>query len=139
MAADAVQEAFAKAYAAQASFRGESKPATWLFRIVYNLCLARAGERGRSESLGDIDRPDAAESRPEFAAEKLETVGIVRKALEALDEEDRRLLCLQLDGNLSYVDLAEILICSEQTVRMRVCRARRRLRGILAPVLGTIQ
>jgi len=135
MALDATQETFLKAYESRDSFRGEARASTWLYRIAYNHSLSRLRERPRTEGLEPADRPDSPQGRPPALAESSETGEEVRKALSALGEEDRRLLCLQGDGDLDYAELAEILGCTRDAVRARVCRARRRLREILGPLL----
>ena len=134
MAADAVQETFAKAFAARAAFRGESAPGTWLYRIAYNTCLSKLAEKRPHEPLEGHDRPDAPTSRPERTAEAADISARVRAALARLDEDDRRVLCLQMDEALGYEELAAVLGCAEEAARMRVCRARRRLRELLGPL-----
>lgn len=131
MAADAVQETFAKAFAARASFKGESAASTWLYRIAYNTCLDKLAKRRPHEPLESVERPDAPASRPEPAAEAADAAARVRAALARLDEDDRRLLCLQMDEALGYAELAAVLGCSQEAVRARVSRARRRLRELL--------
>lgn len=135
-AVDAVQESFAKAFAARESFRGQAKPETWLFRIAYNHCLTKLRERRHGQGLEKIpERADAERTRPEPAAENTELGAVVRRAVESLEEEDRRLLCLIMEEDLSYDDLAEILRCSPEALRMRLCRARRKLKSILEPMM----
>lgn len=136
MAMDATQEIFTKALRARADFQGRSKPSTWLFRIAYNECLGRLNGSRLLQGLEGFDAADSIRARPESIVEERETSIEVRKAIFLLDEDDRRLLCLQMEDDLDYEDLAEILGCSEEAVRMRVSRARRRLKDILKPLLG---
>lgn len=133
MAADAVQETFAKALAARASFKGECAASTWLYRIAYNTCLDTLAERRPHVPIETMEHPDAAGSRPEPAAEAANDVARLRAGLARLGEDDRRLLCLQMDESLGYAELAVVLACSQEAVRARVCRARRRLRELLGP------
>jgi RNA polymerase sigma-70 factor (ECF subfamily) len=135
MAADAVQETFAKAFKARDSFRGESRPSTWLYRITYNLCMSALESRSRLRPLEGLEQADEPHTRPETALQSGETGKLVREALAQLDEEDRRLLCLQMDEELGYADLAAILGCSQEAVRQRVSRARHRLRDALSPFM----
>lgn len=136
-AMDATQETFSRAFEAKDGFRGDAKPSTWLFRIAYNACLARlAQENGHGGPAEGAEPEDASASRPEAVAEREDNRAAVRRALERLGEEDRRLLCLQMDEDLDYQDLAAVLGCSVEAVRMRVSRARRRLKEVLMPVMG---
>lgn len=135
-AVEATQETFRRALKAWDGYRNESKPSTWLFRIAYNVCLARLNKKSKAhESVENFSFPDHPRSRPEAHAQKHESISQVQKALLKLTEEDRRLLCLQMEESLGYEDLAKILACSIETVRMRVCRARQRLKEILMPVI----
>lgn len=135
-AIDAVQETFASAFEARDRFRGDCKPITWLYRIAYNLCMDRLGRKGRADvGLDGLDKEDDETSRPESSAERGELRGRLDAALSSLREEDRRVLSLLIDEDLSYEDMASILGCSQESVRMRVSRARKRLRAALDPFL----
>ena len=136
-AMDATQEAFTRAFQARDKFRGDCRPSTWLYRIAYNVCLSMLEGRAGHSPLDDgLERPDPARSRPEAAAERRETDAAVARALERLGEEDRRLLCLMMEEEMGYEELAHVLGCTVEAVRMRACRARRKLREILEPLLG---
>src|SRR5688572_12030638 len=54
-AEDALQEAFVKAYTSIATFRYESKFATWFYRIVYTTCLNILKKRSRTQPLSEFD------------------------------------------------------------------------------------
>lgn len=135
-AMDAAQETFVKAFKAKDSFRGESKPSTWLYRIAYNTCLAYGdGKDHAGQSPDSAELFDREQAEPDGAALREELRFQVARALARLPEQDRRLLCLQMEQDLYYEDIAHILDCPVEAVRMRVCRARRRLREILSPML----
>src|SRR5262245_39050680 len=51
-AEDAVQEAFVKAYRGMDDFRGDSSIATWLCRIVVNVCYDQLRKRQPQVELG---------------------------------------------------------------------------------------
>src|SRR5690606_27547909 len=80
-ACDLAQEAFLRAYSSLADFRGDSSFATWLYRIVNNVCLDELRRRKRQKvtSLdqavemddGEVSRqiPDTADG-PEQALER---------------------------------------------------------------------
>jgi len=50
-AEDVLQETFFNAYKAIHNFRQESKFSTWLYRIAYNLCLAKIKNRPHNNSI----------------------------------------------------------------------------------------
>src|SRR6266702_3390856 len=70
-AEDAMQEAFLHAYRAWPSFRGESSPRTWLYRIAINAALMRVRSRRPIEYLSELtaeeDVQDWSANAAEFA------------------------------------------------------------------------
>jgi RNA polymerase sigma-70 factor (ECF subfamily) len=150
-AADAVQEAFLKAYRAMPSFRRQSSFYTWLFRILVNEVRSkrRSGASRRpafsldaaeSRSAGPIadgpaglpsDGPDPAEQ-----ASLAERRQIVEVALQSLEFDQRTIIALRdLEGR-DYAEIAEVLGCAQGTVKSRLHRARMALKDALAPRLG---
>lgn len=135
MANDATQESFRKAFEARETFRREARPSSWLFRIAYNTCVDALR---RAEHARPFKETDSGTSEPqgkdlESSVESREACRRVRAALETLEEDDRRLLCLQMDEGMGYAELSSVLGCPVTAVRMRVSRARRRLKDILYP------
>ncbi|MHC5033185.1 MAG: sigma-70 family RNA polymerase sigma factor [Planctomycetota bacterium] len=63
----------------------------------------------------------------------LETQDAVHAALDLLDEEQREAVVLRYLHELSYAEIAHVLGIREESARMRVHRAMRRLRGRLGP------
>ena len=136
-AADAVQDAFLKAYTALGEFRGESRFSVWLYRLVNNVCIDALRRRKRQETLplqtededgdaGEIPLPDERYS-PERLAERAEDVAAVRAAMAALPEDCREILTIREIGGLSYEELAAALSLEEGTVKSRLNRARKKL------------
>lgn len=124
-AADAVQEAFVRAFRALNRFEPGRKFYPWLYTILRHCCFKLANRRWNPDSeatdeLCLLASPD--ESRKERQTRQLE------KALLHLTAEDRELITLKhLDG-LSYDELAERLDIPQGTVMSRLYHARRRLR-----------
>lgn len=136
MASDATQEAFHKAFKARGAFRREAQPSSWLFRIAYNTCVDALR---RAKHARPFEETDPGTSEPqggdlESGVESRQARRRVRAALETLEEDDRRLLCLQMDEGMGYAELSSVLGCPVTAVRMRVSRARRRLKEILYPI-----
>jgi RNA polymerase sigma-70 factor (ECF subfamily) len=129
---DAVQEAFLKAHRFLGDFHGEAQFSTWLYRITLNHCrdLLRKAARRRTvsldalvEALGDRLR----ELRePAGKTESSEYAAMVQMVLSRLPEDYREVLALRRDG-ASYVEIAQAMDCSVDSVRARLRRARRAL------------
>jgi RNA polymerase sigma-70 factor, ECF subfamily len=152
-AADAVQEAFLKAYRAMPSFRRQSSFYTWLFRIVVNEVRSRRrtrASRPASFSLavadgadrGDRDPPGAQmalqsdEPDPSEQASQAERRQIVEEALQSLEFDERAIIALRDIEGRDYAEIAEVLGCRQGTVKSRLHRARMALKDVLAPKLG---
>nr|WP_078509070.1 sigma-70 family RNA polymerase sigma factor [Streptomyces zinciresistens] len=128
-AEDAVQDAFISAWRRLPEFQGQASFGTWTYRIVTNRCLNVLRSRRPVAPLESAGDPAAAEhtSSPERLAEARDAVRELREALETLSPEQRACWVLrELDGH-SYEFIAEAVGLSQEAVRARVFRARRRL------------
>lgn len=146
-AQDAVQEAFLQVFRKIGSFRGESRFATWLFRVVSNAALMQRRSRARrpAESLdaylprfganGEHEGTPAELAAPARVEERLEQRLLAEKAREGIDRlpDTYRLPFVLRDlEEMSTSEVAEILGLEPAAVRQRVHRARLMLRGYLA-------
>ena len=61
---DVLQDAYVKAYRALPSFRGESSPGTWLYRITYNACLDELRRQRKIVVLPLCEAADRPDPRP---------------------------------------------------------------------------
>jgi RNA polymerase sigma factor (sigma-70 family) len=105
LAADAVQDGFAKAVRLRKSFRGSGSLQGWLWRIVVNAARDQASSR-RTCSLPD----HAATALPVWDASE------VRAVLAALPERQRLVLFLRYYADLDYDAIATALGISSGTV-----------------------
>jgi len=145
-AMDVVQEAFLSAYRHLATFRGESKLSTWLYRIAMNTALMhrRSRARRRTDSLEEF--LPAFESDGSHAGspatlrvaaradELLDRRLIARKAMAVLNqlpESHRSAFVLRDLEELPTAEVAQILGIEPAAVRQRVHRTRLVLRGLL--------
>lgn len=134
-ARDLVQETYLRAYRSIGRFRSDAAVTTWLYRIAAN-CAASHLRRRRPAlpleaalSLAD----DAPASDPErvaaSAAERRRLVG----ALESLPESLRAVVVLHDVYELAHDVIAAELGISRAASKVRLHRARRRLREQLFP------
>jgi RNA polymerase sigma-70 factor (ECF subfamily) len=142
-AEDATQEVFLRAFRSLASFRGDSRLSTWLYRIAVNLCRDRARHSRRRPVTFSLDEPllgEGGEVRwyPADVAPTLdEHVQLcelklrVEQALQNLPEVHRQVLVLHDMQGLPYAEVAEVLGCSLGTVKSRLFYARRKLYRML--------
>jgi len=137
---DLVQEVFLRVIRARASYVPEASFSTWLYRIVFNLCVneterRRIGSFSDSAVDSDDDWADAEASLPGEELERGDLVAAVRSAIAALPRRQRMALVLAKYEELSYEEIATVLRSSEKAVKSMIHRAREALRVRLAQFL----
>jgi RNA polymerase sigma-70 factor (ECF subfamily) len=127
--ADALQEAYVRAFRALPSFRGDAAVGTWLYRIAYNACVDELRRERQVVPLDSVrERPDP---RPE-PGEILPVRHRLADALAALPAADRAAVPLVDAQGFDYRSAAEILGMPEGTVASRLNRTRAVLRRFLS-------
>jgi RNA polymerase sigma-70 factor (ECF subfamily) len=140
-AIDLSQEAWVKAWQRLAQFQGDSSFATWLTRIVINLCLdqIRRQKRQRAESIEAMDEDSGGVERqmepiitnPTERLERDELRKRIDEAMGKLSSEHRTVLVLHEFEELEYKEIAKVMGCSIGTIMSRLFYARRRLASLL--------
>jgi RNA polymerase sigma-70 factor (ECF subfamily) len=141
-ALDLSQEAWVKGWQRLNQFQGESSFATWLTRIVINLCLdqLRKQKRQRSESIEAMDEESGGVERqmpvitvnPTAGLERQELRQRIDYALGQLSYEHRTVLVLHEFQEMEYKEIAKTMGCSIGTVMSRLFYARRKMASLLA-------
>ena len=139
-AADAVQDAFLKAYAALPRFRDGAPIRPWLLRIVAN--EARNRRRSADRRTGLALRAAAVEPRDEAAASPESTVlaeerrAELQAAVGRLRDEEREVIGARYFLGLSEAETALALDIPAGTVKSRTSRALERLRIVIGELDG---
>ena len=141
-AADALQEAMISAFRRAASFRGDSRVTTWLYRIVVNACLDRIRRNAvrRGEPLpSDVDRDLGLASTEDITVgiEHEQVRDVVQDALGQISPDQRAALVLVDMEGYSVEEAARMLGCATGTVKSRCSRGRARLAPLLAALRET--
>ena len=141
-ASDVLQDAFLKVYDSINAFRQESAFETWLYRIVVNLSIDAVKKRKRQQEsmaslseVSDVHQSQGIQQDPTRQAERNELQEWVTQAVNSLSIKHRAVVILHELEGLSHPQIADILDCSEGTVRSRLHYARKRLRVLLAPYI----
>ena len=121
-AADAMQEAFIRAFDALTSCRDPSRFKAWFFRILTNQCHNVRRRKRDYVSLTEVDVP--ARERADHRATWSELEQAFEAALEDLTPEQREAFLLKHMEGRSYAEMAELLDVGEDALKMRVHRAR---------------
>lgn len=137
-ALDVVQDAYIRAYKGLRRFRGDARFSTWLYRIVANCCATSLGKRSRHrhEELTD-DAPfadDHPDRNPEVAAAGALERERVAAAVATLPERLRLVVVLRDVYDLTHEAIAAELGISETAAKVRLHRARKKLRARLYPL-----
>jgi RNA polymerase sigma-70 factor (ECF subfamily) len=135
-ARDVVQDAYLRAYRGLRRFRGDAQFTTWLYRITANCSANHLAKRARhrTETLSD-DEP-VVDGRPEANPERglagSDDRARISAALAQLPWRLRQVIVLRDIYDLPHGAIAKELGISEAAAKVRLHRARRRLREHLA-------
>ena len=131
-ARDVCQEAYLRAFRGLRRFRGDARFTTWLYRITANCASTQLGRRRRHrhEELNDeLELKDLSPGvDPVGRSEKACLRDAVQKALAALPPKLRALVVLRDIYDLSHEVIAAELGISVSAAKVRLHRARHRLR-----------
>ena len=130
LADDLTAETFVRALHGSDNLRLDTVKA-YLLAIARNLYFDFLRREGRMVPLdGVLDRADGR-AEPDADALGRERLRDVLAAMQRLPEPEREALVLAVDAELPYERIGAILGCSVAAVKVRVHRARVRLRALL--------
>ena len=136
-ARDVVQEAYLRAYRSIGSFRGDAQFTTWLYRITANCASTHLGRR-RKHRHDELDDLEVADAEPAHDPAIATDAALLRQRLEAaiaqLPPRLRAVVVLRDIYDLSHGEIAAELDISESAAKVRLHRARRRLRTVVFPL-----
>jgi len=131
-AEDLAQEVFVKVSGGLAGFRGDSKLSTWIYRIATNTALDRLkSPAGRAEHEEPGDELPSGETPVDKRLEQEQMSECVQRVIDELPPDYRVAIVLSELGELSGPELAEVLGITEGAAKIRLHRARERLRELL--------
>ncbi len=126
---DLVQEVFTRILKYHGSFRGDSKFTTWMFQIGRNCLIDHLRARRPDVSLDETwEQEPSPLPLPEARAEREQEADLLARAMERLPLRKREVLLLSRFQELKYEEIAGLLACSVQSVKVQVHRALKDLR-----------
>jgi RNA polymerase sigma-70 factor (ECF subfamily) len=131
-ARDVVQEAYLRAFRGLKRFRGDAQFSTWMYRITANCASTHLGKRSKHrhdelrEDLSAVD--ERAAVNPEERAESSALRDRLHEALRELPPKLRAVVILRDVYDLPHEAIAAELGISESAAKVRLHRARRKLR-----------
>ena len=132
-AEEVAQDVFIKAYRYLADFKGNSKFSTWLYTIVNNTCISFLRKKKVEIHSLDNEKIFAAADNMDsgYTANQIETKSrknMVNEAIALLSPDDAQVITLFYKCEQSLEEIAEILGAEPNTVKVRLHRARQRLK-----------
>ncbi|MPM35053.1 ECF RNA polymerase sigma-E factor [bioreactor metagenome] len=129
-AEDMTQEVFIKAYNKLYTFERKANFSTWLFKIAVNTL----NDNFKKKKVFELEKEDAMMSIkcserdiPEEALSLKEKKLEVLRLLEGLTLEQKNAIILKYVKGFSYKEIGKVLGVSEESAKMKVYRARKKL------------
>jgi RNA polymerase sigma-70 factor (ECF subfamily) len=129
-ALDVLQEVWVKVFRSIRKLKDPASLRSWLYSIVHGAAVDRIrrnysreqAEKVQFEDFQDVEEPSFAE----------EDAAAVHAALNKIGLHHREVLVLHFLEDLSIAEIAEVVGCSEGTVKSRMHYAKRAMKGILS-------
>jgi len=139
-AEDVVQQAWVAAFENLEQFRHESSFATWLTRIAVNEALGRLRRRNRRNDMALVEVQDESAMATEHPSPEEDVAAremgvLLERRIDALPDLYRVVFILREVEELGTADTAACLGLTEETVRVRLHRARHMLQEALTETL----
>ena len=141
-AEEIVQDAFLKAYKNLDQFRGDAKFSTWLYRILYNLCITRVTRRkGKMETLDpeeDLSRETtiSEDISVQERMEHEELKGLMVSEIEKLPAKLKSVVLLFYIQEMSYEEISTVTNTPLGSIKTYLHRGRNLLRKRLVGQLN---
>ena len=123
--ADLYQEILLQAWKSFAGFRKESRFSTWLYRVSLNTVFTFNRKASRRPEISNFEEIEYKEPT-EAAEDKNDTKNVLMMLIKKLDEIDRMIISLHLDG-YSNKEIADITGLTANNTGVKLHRIKERL------------
>jgi RNA polymerase sigma factor (sigma-70 family) len=132
-AEEIAQDCFIKAYRSLSSFQQQSKFSTWLYSIVYTTAMTFLRKRKLdTSSIDDDESYIQIENKPsgydEYNVENKSRSYYINQAIEQLLPDDATIITMFYKGEQSLEEIAQVMGIEANTVKVKLFRARQRLK-----------
>lgn len=127
---DLFQEVVLQLWKSFASFRGESKVTTWIYRVALNTAISAFRKETKKPDHTDIEYVKIQIPEDTDFQEKDEQFQMLYQAIKQLSEIERALIMLYLDDH-PYEEIAEMMGITANNARVRMNRIREKLRELI--------
>ncbi len=130
-AEELVQDSFLKAFKSLASYNGDCRFSTWLYRISYNIAISAT--RKRPQPVCFIDENTINSVSDELASqwmeesESQEKISLLIEAIEKLMPDEKALITLFYMEEKSIEEVSKIMKLTTANIKVRLHRTRKKL------------
>jgi RNA polymerase sigma-70 factor (ECF subfamily) len=143
---DIAQKIFSKIYFSLPKFDARRPFFPWLYRIAINQCYdeLRRAKRQKIRTFSELSLEEASsieklisqhEIAPASTEDRQEMHSLLHRMMDQLPQHQKMAVVLRDIEQIPYVKMAEILKCTEQAARLKVFRARIRLKSLMEKAL----
>ena len=132
IAEDLTHDIFIKVYLNLGGFKQKSKFSTWLYSITYNFCVDYVRKKQKDNVVDMEDKEGEIAGRDIDTADDLDHIALDRltELLEQLKSEDKLILLMKYRDDMSIKDIQVAFDISESAVKMRIKRAKEKLKSL---------
>ncbi|TVZ55974.1 RNA polymerase sigma-70 factor (ECF subfamily) [Lutibacter sp. Hel_I_33_5] len=131
-AQDLTHDVFIKLFVKLRSFKGKSKFSTWLYSFTYNFCVnyVQRNSHKKKERItivtDDIKEDDNFDEIEDSTLFELKSDKLA-KALELIDAQDKMILLMKYQDDMSIQEIQDALELGSSAVKMRIKRAKEKV------------
>jgi RNA polymerase sigma factor (sigma-70 family) len=129
------QDTFIKTFNSLNKFKGESKFSTWIYKITYNNCLDRLKKQKKENNVDYIE--DFTENQIKAIQNIIECIDEkernqkIQECMQLLPSQEAFLLTLYYFDDQSIEEIAKVIDCNPNNVKIKLFRCRKKLGSIL--------
>jgi RNA polymerase sigma-70 factor (ECF subfamily) len=116
-ARDATHDVFVTVARKLDTFRGESDPLTWIYRIATNHCLNLIRSRKTRDRALSLFAQEPRAAVDEQSARQVERQELIAHLLSRFDDRKVQMLVHRYYDDMTQAEIAEVMQVSERTVR----------------------
>lgn len=129
---DLFQEVVIQLWKNYSKFRGDSKFSTWMYRVALNTAISLYRKSTRKVKTQDIDNFTYKIESSDYDDTEEQQLKALYKAIHQLNDIDKALIFLYLEDK-PYKEISEALGITEVNARVKMNRAKDKLKKILNP------
>lgn len=129
---DLFQEITIQLWKNYSKFRGDAKFSTWMYRVALNTAISLYRKSTKSIKTDDFSNVAFRISSTEYDYTEEKQLEALYKAIHQLNDIDKALIFLYLEDK-NFHEIAETLGISNVNARVKMNRAKEKLKSILNP------